>query len=228
MPGSYADVFLAHLPDWRSQDPSGAVVAEGLPPPTRRPGVDLITPTISVGQPWSQTIDDVVDELKRGQTIDRLFLGGHGKAGQFTVGRTLKHTDDATIKLFERLRPFTQEAITHAFIVGCEAAAEGPCIFGPLRHFDRERKAWRTDSLCMGPFTGDTTKPGYQLLWKLAAAIRAPVTGSPWKLAFSDGWRMGAAHLTVGPAGGWTYRAVGYQGRPFGSPPPPLPQPRPR
>ncbi len=124
---------------------------------------------------------------------------GHGIAGQFTVGRPLRCDDDSAIAQFWRLRKFTAISQTNVSIVGCEAAAEAPCNFGPLRVNGRVR------DVCQGPFTGDMSKPGYLILRKLAETMNAPVKGSTWRLAIKDGWSTGAAYLVVAPDGHWTY-----------------------
>jgi hypothetical protein len=73
--------------------------------------------------------------------------------------------------------------------------------------------------LCLGHFSGDTSKPGYQLMRKLADTLNAPVHASVWKLPIKGGWDLGPtiSKLTVGPGGGWVYRERGQPTR-FGDP----------
>jgi hypothetical protein len=132
---------------------------------------------------------------------------GHGSSGQVTCGVPLLFSDLSAIGQFKRLASFCSTAITRLQLVGCEAAAEGPCIPGTIKGVQTIKP------LCIGPFTGNTSMPGYLLLRRLADAINAPAIGSPWKQAFSDGWEVQGARLTVGPGGHWTYNPNGANGQ---------------
>src|SRR5262249_5974764 len=130
----WVNVYLADLDMWNGlrDGKPGAAPKPPQPPPTadRR----NVTPTIGVGYSWSLTIDKIVDELEKGELIHRLYMMGHGgkKGGEFTIGRPLRWDDDAAIKEFRRLVPFTACWLTNVYILGCEAAADGPCTLGSL------------------------------------------------------------------------------------------------
>jgi hypothetical protein len=214
----HADVYLADEWVWNGLGPSGRPGGADRPPqPTQRQEADLVVPYVGMNQSWSETVGKVIAELKARQLIARLYLMGHGAAGEITVGSRLRWDDDRSIAEFRRLRPSAAAYLTNVYLVGCEAAADGPCVPQTLRL--GESGAVKTlPGVCLGQFSGSTSKPWYQLLRKLADAIVAPVSGSTWKLAIGDGWKLGAAHLTVGPGGGWCYRAINEQGARFGSP----------
>ncbi len=109
-------------------------------------------------------------------------------------------------------------SVTNAYVVGCESAADGPCVVTSLQLTDRSGATRTVPQVCLGQFSGDMTKPGYQLLRKLADVMNVPVSGSTWKLAIKNGWEINSARLTVGPGGGWAYRAINEHGARFGSP----------
>jgi hypothetical protein len=216
MANSSADVYLANTDVWSGVGAGGGT-ADKPPIPKSRPDIDVVIPTIVPGLSWSDTIGKVLGEVTPPKRIDRLFLMGHGAPGAVKIGSDLRWNNDSAIAEFKRLRPIASISSTNVYIVGCGSAAEGPCIVGPLT-FTPAGGSRQTLNVCMGPFTGDVTKPGYQLLRKLADAINAPVSGSTWDLAIKDGWEMGAARLTVGPGGAWTYRAINQQAVRYGSP----------
>ncbi len=217
MSNQLVDIYLADLAMWNGLGPDGQPGYAVTPPiPERRPGVDLVTPTIQVGYSWSLTISLIVDDLESGQQIDKFFMAGHGKAGEVTIGSTLTWRDDSAIAEFQRLRPFAPVWRTNVYIIGCEVAADGPCHTIPVSF------GGKTEQACVGQFSGNTGQPGYKLLRKLADAINAPVHGTTWKLPLSGRWPDQLRHaprLTVGPGGGWVYRGgfVGEATR-FGSP----------
>ena len=123
------------------------------------------------------------------------MMMGHGEAGRFTIGSELKYDNSAAIAQFERLRPFTNPAITHAYIFGCEVAADGPCVPKEITYLENGHQ--KTATGCLGQFSGSTGKPGYFLLSQLADAMNAPVTACIWKLPIDGGWQVGANWKTV-------------------------------
>jgi len=200
------DVYLANINVWNGLGNSGLQVA----PVPNRPGnradgdgkpIDNVVPVISLGQSWSSVISDLVGKLNDGQQIDRLMMMGHGRAGEITIGQTLVFSNDADIAEFRKLRKFTRIYRTNVYLVGCECAADGPCIPGPPVLFNGQMR-----SFCVGTFSGNTGKPGYLLLRKLADAMNAPAHASPWSLELGP-WTIprGVARLTVGPGGGWVF-----------------------
>ncbi|MCK8787790.1 hypothetical protein M0638_25880 [Roseomonas sp. NAR14] len=212
------DVYLADEWMWIGTVNGRAGAALPLSPPVRRQGMEApIVPFIAIGQSWADTIGKVVGALGREQAIEKLFIAGHGAGGEVTVGTRLRAGDDAAIGQFRRLRPFVRSWLTHAAIIGCEVAADGPAGPGtvPVQEGGKVRQV---PVAFKGQFSGDTSKPGYTLLRKLADALEAPVSGSPWRLAIADGWTLGGAKLTVGPGGGWVYSAIDAPATRFGSP----------
>ena len=100
-------------------------------------------------------------------------------------------------------------------------ALTGELPLGMIHYFTTFWQLRRPDhhlNLCKGTFSGNTRKPGYLLLRKLADAMLALVHGSPWRLEIG-GWErpLGAARLTVGPGGGWVFSENNVSTR-FGSP----------
>lgn len=194
-------------------------VGAGWKPP-QSPGIETKTPFVANGQSWQQTISKVLAELDaRRHRIRFLKIMAHGVGGRITCGVPLNYTDLGAINEFSRLRPFCAPWLTSIYLVGCEAAADGACVPGAV-----QANGTTYNNLCVGPFTGDTTKPGYLLLSRIADAINAPVHASPWKQAFAtnkNGWQVTGARLTVGPGGGWVYDPAGTNGNTattFGSP----------
>lgn len=189
-------------------------VSPGWKPPTT-PGLDTRTPFIADRQSWSATIAAILKTLKQGEKIHYLRIMGHGSSGQVTCGSTLRFNDLSAIAEFKKLEPYCSTAMTRLQIVGCEVAAEGPCLPGTIIGVQTPQP------ICMGPFTGNTSMPGYLLLRRLASTISAPAIGSPWKQAMVDGWEVRGARLTVGPEGHWTYDPKGANGQTkmvFGAP----------
>lgn len=216
MANSYANVYLANTNIW-SGIVAGGGSADKPPVPSQQQGIDRVIPTIVPGLSWSDTISKILAEVKPPQQIEKLFLMGHGAPGAVDIGTNLRWDNDSAIAEFKRLRPITNPAITHVYIVGCASASEGPAVLGSLT-ITTAGGSKQTVNVRMGPFTGDVTKPGYKLLRKLADAVNAPVSGSTWDLAIADGWDLGAAKLTVGPGGAWVYSAINQQMTRFGSP----------
>jgi hypothetical protein len=207
----WADVYLADLWVWNGLDrvgrPGGAL--KPRTPPPSRPEADNVVPTVGVPSSWSSNIDGIINGLKPDQTIANLMMMGHGEAGRFTIGAEIKYDNPAVIAQFERLRPFTNPAITHAYIFGCEVAADGPCEVKVVNYIENGLR--KTGPACVGQFSGSTGKPGYFLLSQLADAMNAPVTACTWKLPIDGGWQVGpdwqtVPLLTVGPGGAWIFR----------------------
>jgi hypothetical protein len=99
------DVYLADIAVWNGLDGFGRPGGAKKPAiPPRRPDTDNVVPTISPGFSWSTTISAVIKELKEDHEIDHLYMLGHGKAGEITVGSTLSWMNDADIAQFGRLR----------------------------------------------------------------------------------------------------------------------------
>jgi hypothetical protein len=188
------------------------------PPPKERPGVDLVTPTISLGYTWSAAIDLTLKSLQRGQQIDQFFIAGHGSSGEFTLGQQLTAwRSDSNIAEVQRFRPFTAIWRTNVYIIGCEVAADRPC-----HHIG---------GYCIDAFNpkGPYALSGYMLLRKIAEAINAPVHAGTVKLPLTTPWPeqlKDVPRLTVGPDGAWVFRGGRLTGRfvKFGSPfdPPPF------
>jgi hypothetical protein len=209
-----AEVLLADEKTWNQFI---AQVGQGWKPP-QQAGMDTKTPFVANGQSWDRTISAVLGELDpQRHYIRYIKIMGHGAGGEFTCGVTLRSTDVAAINEFKRLQAYCSPAVTVVQILGCEAAADGVCVPGTVASAPGK-------ALCIGPFSGDTSKPGYLLLQRIADAINAPVLASPWKQAFSDnrnGWGVSGARVTVGPGGSWTYDPAGANGQTkiqYGSP----------
>lgn len=216
MAKAWADVYLADEAMWNGLDRFGrpTIVTPQVPPEAKN--ADRVIPFIAMRQSWPSIIDKVIDELDKNHKIHRLYMCGHGTAGGFCVGSDLTVRDDKSIAEFKRLRRFTAPWLTNVYIIGCEVAAEGPCQVRPLKLPDGHV----IQAACLGPFTGQLHKPGYQLMLKLADVLEAPVHASPWKLAIRTAWdaQLRMAKLTVGPGGGWVYSAIDQPRTIFGSP----------
>jgi hypothetical protein len=221
------EVLLADEPTWNQFT---SVVKKETGRDWRPPGRDgfrTVTPFVAKGQSWKKTIDKIIDELDAKQDqIRYLRIMAHGPRqdgstglGFFDCGVPLRYDDLSSINEFQRLRRFCVVWATNVYISGCQVAAEGPCQTGFVQSGGQ-----KVGGLCLGPFTGDTSKPGYLLMRRLADALNAPVHGSPWMQAFmsnADGWKVEGAKLTVGPGGGWVYDPAGANGdfkTVFGSP----------
>jgi hypothetical protein len=214
------DVYLANLTVWNGLGSSGLQVAPVPNRPENRVDgdgkpIDNVVPVVSLGQSWSSVTSNLVGKLNDGQEIDRLMMMGHGRAGEILIGKTLAFSNDADIAEFQRLRKFTRIWRTNVYLVGCECAADGPCVPGPPSVMVNGQLR----SLCMGVFSGNTGRPGYLLLRKLADAMNAPVHASPWSLELGP-WRIppAVARLTVGPGGGWVFSPGNGVTTRFGSP----------
>jgi hypothetical protein len=217
MPNQLVDIYLADVPFWCGESSGGRLGQAVKPPrPETRPGVDRIEPTIFKPYPWSLTISLILDKLNSGQQIDKFYMAGHGSSGEFEIGTKLRWDNDSAIAEFQKLRPFVPVWRTNVYIIGCEVAADGPCVWMPVR------RNGKTEQGCVGVFSGDTKQHGYQLLRKLADAINAPVHGATIKLPLSERWPDQLRYvpaLTVGPGGAWTFRAgFGGAGFRYGSP----------
>ena len=197
------------LADERTWLEFSLIVGNGWKPPVK-PGIKTLTPFVANNQAWSKTVTAILGELNSSTDFIRsIKIMGHGAGGEVTCGTTLKFSDVVSINEFKRLQTYCSPAVTVVHIVGCEAAADGACLPGTLASAPGL-------PLCLGPFSGDVAKPGYLLLRRLADAINAPVTASPWKQAFVDnrnGWGVFGARVTVGPGGGWNYNPAGANGQ---------------